>query len=59
MRTVIIIVFPVQECWGNFKKLCKAKGWKHQEFANKGHVPKLDQPGIEINGNIVHRVRML
>lgn len=54
-QTVIIIVTPAVECWGNFKKLCQAKGWNHQTLANSRKVPKLGQP-VEIKGHKVYRV---
>jgi len=28
----IIIVTPALECWGNFKKLCKAKNWPYHSL---------------------------
>lgn len=56
-QTVIIIVSPVVECWGNFKKMCEAKGWKHQTLCNKGLNPKVtDELPKEINGHFVKRV---
>jgi len=55
-QTLIIVVSPAPECWGNFKKLCEAKGWKYQQLANAGKVPKIGQP-VEIDGLIVHRVK--
>ena len=54
--TVILIISPAPECWGNFKKLCEAKGWKYQTLSNQGKIPKLNKP-IEINGFTIHRVR--
>lgn len=55
-QTVIIVVSPAPECWGNFKKLCESKGWKHQQLANSKKVPKIGQP-VEIEGYEVHRVK--
>lgn len=55
-QTVIIVVSPAPECWGNFKKLCEAKGWVYQTLSNQGKVPKIGQP-VTIEGCEVHRVR--
>ena len=55
-QSVILIVSPAPECWGNFKKLCEAKGWVYQTLSNQGKIPKLNNP-VEINGFIIHRVK--
>ena len=31
----IIIVTPVNEAWGNFKKLCEAKNWPYHSLKSK------------------------
>ena len=54
-QTVILIVSPAPECWGNFKKLCEAKGWVYQTLANHKQVPKLNKP-VTIKGHTIHRV---
>ena len=54
-QTVILITSPAPECWGNFKKLCEAKGWVYQSLFNKGLVPKIDKP-VKIEKYVIHRV---
>jgi len=55
-QTIIVIVSPAPECWGNFKKLCEAKGWVYQTLANDRKIPKIGQP-VEVDGLVIHRVR--
>ena len=54
MRTIIIVT-PSLEAWGNFKKLCKAKGWIYQTLANQRKIPTVGNP-VTIEGCEVHRV---
>lgn len=54
MRTIIIIT-PDLSAWGNFKKLCKAKGWVYQTLANQKKIPTIGNP-VEIDGVKVHRI---
>ncbi len=49
-QTIIVIITPFEiECWGNFKKACKAKGWKYNTLV------KLQLP-IEHDNCSIHRV---
>lgn len=54
-KTVIIISFPIIECWGTFKGLCESKGWVYQSLANAHKVPKVGQP-VTIGEFVIHRV---
>ncbi len=54
-KTAIIITSPVVECWGNFRKLCQARGWVYQTLSNSKRVPRIGHPVI-IEGETVHRV---
>jgi hypothetical protein len=52
-KTVIIIITPVKtECWGNFKKACKAHGWAYNTLS-KRKLP------IEYEGYRIERVPFL
>ena len=50
-QTVIILDTPdnSRECWGNLKKLCRAKGWSYNALSRK----KLP---CEWDGNKIWRV---
>lgn len=55
-QTIIIITNPEVEAYGNFKKLCEAKGWVYQTLSNKGTIPKIGKP-VEIDGFKIYRVK--
>jgi len=57
-KTIIVTVSPAVECWGNFRKLCKARGWKYQTLSNRRKVPKPGKP-VKIEGEAVHKVPLL
>lgn len=55
-----VIVLQLQptiiiECWGSFKKLCEAKGWKHQSLANAKVTPQIGNP-VTIQNLLVFRI---
>jgi len=54
-KTVIIIASSPPECYGNFKKLCLAKGWVYQTLSNAGKIPKIGGP-VNLHGFEIHRV---
>lgn len=56
MRTILIVT-PGPEAWGNFKKLCKAKGWIYQTLANQKKVPHPGQP-VTIDDFEIHKVQL-
>ncbi len=56
MRTILIVT-PGPEAWGNFKKLCKAKGWIYQTLANQKKVPKAGKK-LEYEGYEISRVEL-
>ena len=35
MRTIIVVSTPTLEVWGNFKKLCEAKGFPYHSLKVK------------------------
>jgi hypothetical protein len=45
----------IVECWGSFKKLCSAKGWKHQTLSNAKLTPQIGNP-VTIQNLLVFRV---
>lgn len=56
MRTIIIVT-PGPEAWGNFKKLCEAKGWCYQTLSNQKKVPKVGHP-IQHDGCDISRIEL-
>jgi hypothetical protein len=50
-QSIIILITPGKEpeAWGNFKKLCEAKGYKYNTLS-KEKMP------IEFDGCIIYRV---
>lgn len=56
MKTVIILT-PALEAWTNFRKLCRARGWKYQTLANRKRVPQVGKP-VTIDGVEVHRLEV-
>ena len=57
MARSIIIVTPGPEAWGNFKKLCKAKGWVYQTLNNQRRIPSFKK-AIEIDGLTITKVEL-
>jgi hypothetical protein len=55
---IISLLNGVPECYGSFKKFCKAKGLIYQTYANKRKVPKLGEP-VEIENYIVFKVEAI
>ena len=47
MPRQIIIVSPGSEPWGNFKKLCKDKGWPYHSLKGKKFPIKFGEFTIE------------
>lgn len=45
---IIVIVYPVVETWGNFKKLCEAKKWPY-------HSLKVNKFPIHHEGFEIHK----
>jgi hypothetical protein len=48
-KNIIVVVSPQLETWGNFKKLCKAKGWTYNSL-------KMLKYPIHHQGYEIHRV---
>jgi len=57
MKRTICLIIPDMTAWGNFRKVCKEKGWKYQTLANTHRLPKIGKPA-EIDGITVHRVEV-
>ena len=55
---IISLLNGVPECYGSFKKFCKAKGFIYQTYANKKEVPKLGAP-VKIENYIVYKVEAI
>ena len=55
---IIAILDSVPECYGSFKKFCKAKGLIYQTYLNKKKVPKINNP-VEIGSYKVFKVEAI
>ena len=54
-QLVIILVAPTIECWGNFKKLCEAKGFDVLPY----HSLKSKKFPILHGEFIIHKVKFM
>lgn len=54
-QNVIVVIAPTLEVWGNFKKLCKAKGFDILPY----HSLKAKTFPINHNDWIIHKVPFL
>lgn len=57
MSRSIIIVTPGPEAWGNFKKLCKARGWVYQTLNNQRKIPRIGHP-VTIDDFEIHKIEL-